>query len=224
MSIQSIALENVSKKFYDRNIFKKVSCTFYTGRSYAITGNSGSGKSTLLNIIIGFIPPTTGQVCFNNRGLSQLARSEYDRIRSHSFGFVSQEAQLLPELTVIENIMLSLLIGGYSFAYAYSQAQELLSLIELDAYAEYYPYQLSGGQQQRVSLARALIKRPAFLCADEPTGNLDAQTAQHIVDLLLTCCSSYGVGLIISSHDIMLMNRMQTIFVLQSGLLVEKDH
>lgn len=223
MDIQSISLKNVSKKFYDRDIFKEISCTLYAGQSYAITGSSGSGKSTLLNIIAGFMQPTTGAVYFNNDQLFSMSDAKYDQLRSHVFGFVFQEAHLLPELTVLENVALSLLINGYTYNIAYAQSREILISMNLEAYAQHYPYQLSGGQQQRVALARALVKKPIFLCADEPTGNLDAQTALHVVDLLITCCTSYGVGLIISSHDTMLMNRMQTVFMLQSGLFLKKE-
>ena len=197
-------------------VFENISCTFEQGKTYAIRGVSGSGKSTLLHLLGGLDAPCAGAVLLNEQSITS-----FDPVQlSKAIGFVFQAHYLVNELPVIENIMLPGLVQGMSLAACQERAQELLGLIGLADKAQALPPELSGGQQQRVSLARALFNKPAFLLADEPTGNLDVDNAQLVVDLLLNAHKTWGMGVIICSHDAAVYSRMDTVFLLDHGALV----
>lgn len=202
-------------------VLKGVDATLIRGKSYAITGVSGSGKSTLLHIIAGLDVPTRGKVFINDRSLEVMSTAERTQFLMHHVGLVFQQPYLIRELSVVENVMLKGLIGGESSAASKEKAYALLARVGLSAKAESKPASLSGGQQQRVAVVRALFNQPAFLLADEPTGNLDASTGQGIIDFLFDCQAEWGMAIVVSSHDARVVERMDTVLHLHDGLLIK---
>lgn len=218
-----LATQNISKQFTQGNqqitVLKNVTCTFEQNKSYAITGISGSGKSTLIHILAGLDTPTTGTILFNNNSLLLFSSSERKQFLNKSVGLVFQSPHLLKELSVIENIIIPGLIQGKSHSDCKQKATELLKKIELIDKKNSKIGELSGGQQQRIAIARALFNEPAFLIADEPTGNLDIATGKNIIDLLIACQKEWGMGIIISSHDEYVAEKMNEIYELKEGML-----
>jgi lipoprotein-releasing system ATP-binding protein len=218
--LQSIILHDVSKTYDAQNkqhkVLTHVSYIFAPGVSYAIRGVSGSGKSTLLHLLSGLDEPSSGTVTYGKTPLAHLG----DAFRQSTIGFMFQHHYLINELPVIENIMLPGLVKGTATVDCQERAAELLCLVDLADKALAYPAELSGGQQQRVALARALFNKPLFLLADEPTGNLDAENAQRIVDVLIAASCEWGMGIILCSHDEAVYGRMSTVLHLVDGQLV----
>jgi len=222
----TLAAQNVTKKFVqgtqEITVLNSINSLFIQKKSYAITGISGSGKSTFIHIIAGLDTPTTGTVLFNNRSLQTLSLSEREQFLNKSIGLVFQSPHLLRELSVVENIMLPGLINGKSKSDCEHKAIKLLERVELLPKKDNKIGELSGGQQQRVAIARALFNEPAFLIADEPTGNLDLTTGKTIIDLLLSCAQEWGMGIIISSHDTYVTEKMDEVYELYEGKLIKK--
>jgi len=218
-----LRLSSVSKSF-DHNqqsttILNNISVTFEQQNSYAIVGASGVGKSTLLHIIAGLDTPTSGAVFFNNTALNAMSSVAFSSFLNSSIGLMFQSAHLIKELSVLENVMLPGLIAQTPLAILKQRALQLLNHVGLSDHIQGVPAALSGGQQQRVSLARALINQPAFLIADEPTGNLDITTGKAVIELLLASQQQWGMGLIISSHDPLVAQAMNNIFELTNGTI-----
>ena len=203
------------------NVLDGVTAIFRQGASYAITGPSGSGKSTLIQLLAGLDLPTMGQVRFNKKDLRSLSLNELNQFHNLKIGLVFQQPQLIRELSVIENVMVPGMIAGLSSIYCCERAQELLDAVGILDKADHKPGSLSGGQQQRLVVARALFNKPAFLLADEPTGNLDLTTGKKIIELLLSLMSKYHMGIIISTHDQYVADSMQQQFELKNGILYE---
>jgi putative ABC transport system ATP-binding protein len=185
----------------------------------AIVGPSGSGKTTLLGLCAGLDSPTSGSVILNGADLNDLNENERALLRNEHTGFVFQNFQLLPNLTAIENVMIPLELRGERGATR--QAEQLLARVGLGDRLDHYPAQLSGGEQQRVALARAFINRPHILFADEPTGNLDAETAGKVVDLIFEMNDELNTALVLVTHDFELARRTERILRLRGGRLVE---
>lgn len=226
MHTTTLSTQEISKKFIQGAqeiiVLNGITQIFIQGTSYAITGISGSGKSTFIHIIAGLDTPTTGKILFNNIPLQTLSSSEREQFLNKSIGLVFQSPHLLRELSVIENIMLPGLISGKSCSDCKQKAIKLLEKVELLHKKDSKIGELSGGQQQRVAIARALFNEPAFLIADEPTGNLDLATGKTIIDLLLSCAQEWGMGIIISSHDKYVTEKMNEVYELNQGLLIKK--
>ena len=223
MLTSTIETQNLSKQ-YGRgskalHVLQDISVTFQQGRSYAVTGVSGSGKSTFLHLLGGLDKPTKGIVLFDSIDIFSCSPHELDRFRNQSIGFVFQFHYLISELTVLENVMVPGLIARERRRVAQNRAEQLLEHVSLSEKLYAYPHQLSGGQQQRAAVVRALFNKPRFLLADEPTGNLDAEHAQTIVDLLLMCQKEWGTGLIISTHDRAVYGQMETVLQVHDGQL-----
>ena len=199
-------------------ILDGVGFTIAKGEAVAIVGASGSGKSTLLSLLAGLDVPSDGQVKLDGAALSSLDEDGRARVRGEKVGFVFQSFQLLPSLTALENVMLPLELRGD--ADAEGPARSILGQVGLGERLGHYPRQLSGGEQQRVALARAFVTRPAVLFADEPTGNLDTQTGQAIVDLLFALNRESGTTLVLVTHDERLAARCDRILRLDAGRLV----
>jgi len=200
-------------------VLKDITFLLEAGGSCAIVGPSGSGKTTLLGLCAGLDVPTSGSVRLAGRELSTLNEDERARLRSEDVGFVFQNFQLLPTLTAIENVMVPLeLRGGRN---SRSAAAELLGKVGLAERLEHYSAQLSGGEQQRVALARAFVNRPKILFADEPTGNLDAETSDRIVDLLFDLNASSETALVLVTHNLDLARKAGRIIHLKGGKLIE---
>jgi putative ABC transport system ATP-binding protein len=185
----------------------------------AIVGPSGSGKTTLLGLLAGLDRPTAGTVRLNGQDLSALTDDERARFRAQNVGFVFQTFQLIPTLTAWENVMVPIELAGRT-AGAQSRARVLLEQVGLGDRLEHYPAQLSGGEQQRVALARAFANQPKVLFADEPTGNLDAETGRIIIDLLVELNTAARTTLILVTHDLELAARAHRVVRLSGGRIV----
>ena len=204
-------------------ILKKTTVLFQQGMSYAIMGASGVGKSTLMHILSGLELPSAGNVLFNDHNISEFTVSEKFIFLNQSIGLVFQQPYLIRELSVLENVMLPGLISGLSSTECKNRAQELLAQVDLASKFTSKVSTLSGGQQQRVALARALFNRPQFLLADEPTGSLDFNTGKLIVELLCKFQQEYGMGIIVSTHDMHVASAMNQIYYLEEGYLVPRS-
>lgn len=218
-----ISAQNICKDFTQGQnkleVLKNISVEFDQNKSYAITGVSGTGKSTLLHILSGVETPTDGQVLFDGTDINSLKPKDKDSFYNKEIGLVFQQPHLLRELSVLENIMLKGLIAGEPRKSCKEKALNLLTKVGLEEKANERPNSLSGGQQQRVAILRALYNQPKFLLADEPTGNLDEETANQLIDFILECKKIWSMGLIISSHDKYVAEKMDIVFKLHNGKL-----
>jgi len=195
-----------------------VTAAFAEGRFYAIRGRSGSGKSTLLNLLGGLDMPTSGTVLLEGQDLYACDEAALAAIRRRRMGFVFQDFQLLAEYTVRDNILLPLFLDRRAIDAAYFA--QIVQALELAPLLRKQPWQLSGGQQQRVAVAQALIARPAILLADEPTGNLDAQSGQRVLSLLRQTASAFCKTIIFVTHDAMLARQADVQLVIEDGRIV----
>lgn len=200
-------------------VLENISVMFDSGKTYGITGVSGTGKSTLMHLLVGLDRPTSGYVSFDGKNIASFRKKEREQFLQHSVGMVFQSPRLIRELSVLQNVMLPAIVAGTSSVKAEKKARELLHQVGIPEKENDHPFSLSGGQQQRVAIARAIINEPAFLLADEPTGNLDLATGKQIIDLLISCHKNWGMGLIIASHDHYVSQSMQRLFVLQNSFL-----
>jgi putative ABC transport system ATP-binding protein len=191
------------------------------GEVVAITGRSGSGKSTLLNLVSGIDYPDSGSVWVSGREVSALAEPERTRFRRAQVGFVYQFFNLIPTLDVAENVRLVLELNGVGAAEARARTREVLAAVGLAERAASAVEALSGGEQQRVAIARALVHRPALLLADEPTGNLDEQTARELLPVLLSLARAHGSTLLMATHDPALAASADRTLELRGGRLHE---
>jgi ABC-type lipoprotein export system ATPase subunit len=191
-----------------------VTCSISKETRVAVTGSSGSGKSTLLHLLAGLDAPTAGTICWPGLGGHPLA--DPGRV-----GLVFQGQSLLPALTVTENVALPLLLGDSPERQAHARAMEALALLEIGDLQARLPEELSGGQAQRVAVARVLAAGPALILADEPTGQLDHDTAATVIDALLTACEEHGAALIVSTHDPLIAARLPEQWPMSDGALSE---
>lgn len=199
-------------------VVKDISFSLDPGASCAIVGPSGSGKTTLIGLCAGLDVPTSGQVLLDGIQLGALNEDGRARVRNDIVGFVFQTFQLLPTLTALENVMVPLELRGGN--HARDQAVDLLNRVGLGGRLTHYPAQLSGGEQQRVALARAFINRPKILFADEPTGNLDAETGKLVIQNLFALNAESGTTLVLVTHDLELAKRAQRVIRLKGGALI----
>ena len=188
------------------------------GSTAAIIGPSGSGKTTLLGLCAGLDTPTSGTVAINGTIISNLNEDDRARFRNEHIGFIFQNFQLIPTLTALENVMVPLELRGAKGVRPL--AEELLDSVGLSQRRHHYPTQLSGGEQQRVAIARAFINKPSILFADEPTGNLDADTGDHITELLFDLNRKQGTTLVLVTHNPELANMTGRVLALRGGKLM----
>jgi putative ABC transport system ATP-binding protein len=219
-----IRVENVSRQFEVGTeiirAVKDVSFTVDRGDFLAIIGRSGSGKTTLLNLIAGLDRPSSGHVFLEGEDVSVMAEAQLTELRRHKIGFVFQSFGLLPLLSAYENVEIALRIAGAGIRERARRAQEVLELVGLARRSHHRPYELSGGEQQRVAIARALANRPSIILADEPTGELDSNTAQSIFRLLLEIVESENVTIVTTTHDRIVMEKAQHVIELSDGELL----
>jgi putative ABC transport system ATP-binding protein len=217
-----LTVEHLSKVFKsgDRTltVLKDVSFAVEAGSATAIVGPSGSGKTTLIAICAGLERPSEGSVVFDGKSLHRASEEELAAIRNLFIGFVFQSFQLLPSLTALENVMVPAEIRGEN--HARRRAAELIEKVGLGARRDHYPAQLSGGEQQRVAIARAFVNRPKILFADEPTGNLDAETAAEVVRLIFDLNRTTGTTLMLVTHDRELTDQADRVLTLKAGALI----
>ncbi|NQV80086.1 MAG: ABC transporter ATP-binding protein [Alphaproteobacteria bacterium] len=221
----ALELRNITKAFqqggHTVSVLRGVSLQIHRGETIALLGPSGAGKSTLLQVAGLLDTPDSGDIIvggYTSKGLSERERT---RLRRDTLGFVYQFHHLLPEFSALENIVLPQLIGGVARRAAKEHATALLRRLGVEHRAAHRPAQLSGGEQQRVAIARALANGPAVLLADEPTGNLDAKTAEQVFGQLQALVAGAGLAALIATHNEALATRMNRIVRLVDGVLVE---
>lgn len=206
-----IELREVSFSFTGANqhvdLFSNLSLTVEEGEYVALVGESGGGKSTLLNLMAGFLMPTAGSVLVAGADLAQMNESEAAIYRTRVIGYVYQSFNLVSSFSALENVMTPLLIGGVSRKDARVRAQALLEQVGLGARARHLPHQLSGGEQQRVAIARALANKPRIIVADEPTGNLDPESALEVLALVETMHKA-GITVVVATHSQVVAQRV----------------
>jgi lipoprotein-releasing system ATP-binding protein len=219
----SIACTNLRKSFSEGglnvDVLKGIDLSVEKGSCLAITGSSGCGKSTLLHLLGGLDDPTEGKVIVAGQVMSALSEQEKGELRNSSMGFIYQFHHLLPEFTAIENVSMPLLIRGLKVEEAEQQATEILERVGLSDRLQHKPGELSGGERQRAAIARALVTRPQCILADEPTGNLDEQTAEKVFDVMMELNREYDVSLIMVTHNLELAKRMDSVRELHEGRL-----
>lgn len=201
---------------------RDISLDIAEGEFTAIAGPSGSGKTTLLNCIGLLDKGESGKILFNNEDIMNREKKEQAWLRRENFGFIFQTYNLIPVLTVAENIEMPLkLLKDYNKEEAAARVSEVLRSVGLEGYEDRKPLEISGGQQQRVSIARALVKKPRLILADEPTANLDSKTGEDIVKLMQELNEKDGTTFIFSTHDRMVMDRATRLITIRDGQVVE---
>lgn len=215
----------LSKRYQDgqlnTSVFEEITFSVLKGESLAILGSSGSGKSTLLHLLAGLETPSSGEVWLKGQRLNSMTENQRGKLRNQALGFVYQFHHLLPEFSVLENLMVPLLIRGDSLKLAKAASLKMLDQVGLSGRFCHKPAELSGGERQRVAIARALVTDPACVLADEPTGNLDAQNAAKVYELMLELNQARGTAIVVVTHDRALADRMGRRFSLVQGKLEE---
>ncbi len=204
-------------------VLQDLSLTVRAGEQVAIVGVSGSGKSTLLHLLGGLDKPTQGEIMLSGRNIARMKGAELAGFRNRQVGFVYQFHHLLSEFTALENVSVPLWIQNVPHREAADQARQVLDSVGLGHRLHHRPGELSGGERQRAAIARALITKPALLLTDEPTGNLDRQTAQKVFQVMQELTQKQGSAWIMASHDLELVGRMDTCYRLQEGHLQPMD-
>jgi len=222
--VQALELRNVVRTFQQGGqelpVLRGVDMTLAPGEIVALVGPSGAGKSTLLQIAGLLERPDSGDVIVAGENSSGMPDSERTRLRRGTLGFVYQFHHLLPEFSALENVMLPQMIAGVPKATARERAGELLTMVGLSARATHRPAQLSGGEQQRIAIARSVANTPAVLLADEPTGNLDPETAESVFGQMLKLVRGAGLGALVATHNLDLAARMDRTLTLRDGKVV----
>jgi putative ABC transport system ATP-binding protein len=223
----ALQLRGLSHSFREgerqRRVLDRLDLQLARGETLALIGQSGSGKSTLLNLIAGLEPPDAGEVLIAGQDITRLDEAARTRLRRRHIGFVYQGFNLLPTLNALENILLPLDLDGAAPAISEARARELLAQVGLAERAEAFPDQLSGGEQQRIALARALVHRPALILADEPTGNLDAESGARVLELLAELVREQNAALLLVTHSAAVAASADRVLQLRDGQLATPE-
>jgi len=214
-----LVVENLSKRYGTRSILDGVSLSVGAGEYVAVVGESGAGKSTLLNLIAGLEQPDSGTVSLAGANIAALDDNARTRLRRLSIGFVFQAFHILPQLTLLQNVEVPLVLAGVEAAERARRALALLTAVGLGARGDSAPAELSGGESQRVALARALVHQPALVLADEPTGNLDPETANQTLALIANEIRARGAAGILVTHSAAAAAKCDRILRLDAGRL-----
>ena len=221
MSETLIRLEKLVKTYRSGDsvlsVLSELNLELYRGESVAVVGESGVGKSTLLHLLGGLDTPTSGEVIFQSSAISGFGEAELADFRNRQTGYIWQNFHLLPEFTAIENAMMPLLIAGQTQDQAEPEARQWLERVGLADRGHHRAGELSGGEQQRVTIARALVTGPKLLLADEPTGNLDQETGEKVIDLLVSLPRDHGVTLVVATHNLAFAGRCDRVLRIEAG-------
>lgn len=219
-----LVCQGLAKSYLDGasriDVLKQMDLTVHAAEMVAIVGVSGSGKSTFLHLLGGLDKPTAGQVLISGKDIHQLAENDKCRLRNHSLGFIYQFHHLLPEFSALENVAMPLLIRGDEPAIIQDKAAHLLKQVGLEHRMQHRLSQLSGGERQRVAIARALVAEPLCVLADEPTGNLDPQNAERVLQLFFDLQQARKTSVVMVTHDPNIAKRAQRVMRIEEGNLV----
>lgn len=222
-----ITIQNLRKEFQEggniRTVVRDINISFYQGEFIVLLGHSGSGKSTLLNLISGIERATTGKVAIDNTIMTELSERSCTLFRRDNIGFIFQFFNLIPTLTVLENVTLPRELAGQKGKELKQKALNLLEKVGLADRCHAFPDKLSGGQQQRVAIARALLHQPRLLLADEPTGNLDEETGEKVLKLLLELTRDANKTLIMATHNPDIVKYADRVLRMHDGILQEES-
>ncbi|SOD16501.1 ABC transporter ATP-binding protein [Nitrosomonas ureae] len=221
---KSYSLQDAHGKTITTQVLHHIDLTIRQGEFVAIMGHSGSGKSTLMNILGCLDTPTSGSYWLSGRNVAALSSNELAQIRNRNIGFVFQGFNLLKRMTALDNVATPLLYAGISRSKSRQQALEFLRRTGLEDFAMYQPNQLSGGQQQRVAISRALINHPSLILADEPTGNLDTQTSNDIMQLFEQLNRDQGITIILVTHENDIAAYAKRLIHLKDGRITIDSH
>lgn len=217
--------KNISKSYRDgehiTTVLQQINLQIPAGQMVAIVGSSGSGKSTLLHILGTLDAPEQGELWLDNRLVSQLSAAEKARLRNEKLGFIYQFHHLLMDFSAEENVAMPLMIRGVKRAEALLAARQMLEKVGLAHRFDHRPSELSGGERQRVAIARAVVGRPLLVLADEPTGNLDHQTAEQIYQLMRQLNREFATSFVVVTHDTQLARRLDRQLLMRDGHLLE---
>ena len=218
-----LEVDQVNKRFYIANkpffALKDINFSVEEGSFVVISGASGSGKTTLLNILAGILKPSSGSVVLKDSDLHRISDRKLAKLRGQNYGFVYQRFNLIPHLTVYENVRAPLYFSQTGLKQARKKAKDILQQVGIGEKIDEYPLNLSGGQQQRAAIARALIRKPAILLADEPTGNLDATTGKEIIDLFAALNTKEKTTILVVTHDERFLAHADVHLTLDFGLM-----
>ncbi|WHY88363.1 ABC transporter ATP-binding protein [Neobacillus novalis] len=203
-------------------VLRDISFSVEKGEIVTIVGRSGSGKSTLLNLVSGFIHPKEGEIWISGEKVSDMNEAKFADFRIHNLGFIFQSFQLIPSMTAFQNVELPLILKGINEGDRRKQTEEMLKKVGLLDYQDHYPGELSGGQQQRVSIARALIINPPLILADEPTGSLDSETEEELLQFIKELNRDMGITFLIITHDDKVAEIGDRTIELRDGRIVEE--
>ncbi len=222
-----IVTKNITKTYSDNGIpvhaVRGVDLTIRNGEFTAVVGPSGSGKTTFLNIISGLDTVTDGKVWLDGKLLSEMSGRELSDFRRDSIGFIFQAYNLIPVLSVEENVEYIMLLQGVPEKERHERVMKMLQLLNMEGFADRLPPKLSGGQQQRVAIARAMVAEPLLVLADEPTANLDSRTGGELLDLMRELNQSTGMTFVFSTHDQMIMGRATRLVTLKDGRIASDE-
>jgi len=226
--VPSLSLRDIRRSFAQPTgaleVLKACEATIMPGELVAMVGTSGSGKSTLLQICGLLDNPTSGEIDIAGQPVASLGDRERTRLRRGTIGFIYQFHHLLPEFTALENVVLPQSVAGVSASEAKARARALLERVNLGHRLHHRPAKLSGGEKQRVAIARAIANRPKLLLADEPTGNLDPETAGGVFDLFVELTREEGLCVLMATHNEQLAAKMDRVLHLEGGVLIEKGN
>lgn len=212
-----IQIKNINKSFDDKNVLKNINFTINEGEMVALMGASGSGKSTLLNLISGLDIPTNGEILFEGKDICKMKNKELSQFRKKSLGFVFQDYNLIDTLTASENIAIALTMNKALHTEIDKKIEDIMKFFNILSLKDKLPNLLSGGEKQRVACARALIKNPTLILADEPTGALDSKSADLLLDLFKDITKELGTTIFMVTHDIFTASCCDRVLFLEMG-------